>query len=299
MFRIGLFFVLLVVSIAAVAQQTIPSKIPFRLRDNVINVQAVIDGKNVSAVLDSGTGGVVVSKSLAGKLGLHLTRSSFQAMGAGKGNQSLFPIKLRTLQFGPLDWHNVTGYAINLHSISTSSGFQVDALLGYPIFRNHAIRINYPKRYVKIYLEGDSPGCGNPIPIEIVHNVPVVVAKIKVRPHSKVKTVHLVVDLGSRHYNYLGDKFLRTEPGKSLFANGHEQVVGDGTGGHAKGVVARFAELDVGTQHFHDVTFALTKQVKAFNLKKVEGSLGVPLWRGGVITFDYPDKQLCIRTPHK
>jgi hypothetical protein len=295
MLRIGLLLVLLTISGTVVAQQAIP----FQLRDNLISVPATIGGKSISAVLDSGTGTMLVSKSLAAKLGLQMHDSSLQAAGVGSANQSLFPVKLQTIRFGPVDLHKVSGYAINLDSISSSSGFRVDALLGYPVFVDHAIRVNYAKRYVLIYPEGESPTCPNPIPIKIIHNVPVVVAKAKTRPDTEARTVHLVVDLGSRHYNYLGAAFLETKSGKTLYAKGRKQVVGSGTGGHSKGVVAKFAELSIGSQNFHDVTFALTKQVKAFNLKEIHGSLGVPLWKGGVVTFDYTEKRLCIETPHK
>ena len=49
--------------------------IPFKLRDNLIKLQATVDGKKVTAVLDSGSGGLLVSKALAGKLGLQIGRA--------------------------------------------------------------------------------------------------------------------------------------------------------------------------------------------------------------------------------
>lgn len=295
MFRVSLFLALLAVTGSAFAHQ----KIPFKLRDNVINVHAVIDGKGVSTALDSGTGALAVSKGLAAKLGLKLTNISAEAAGGGSKKQSLSLIKINSLKLGSLVLSNVSGYALSLHTISSSSGFKIDALLGYPIFRDHVIRINYAKRYVSIYPEDRPLACKSPIHIQIIHNVPVVVAKIKVTPKSEAKKEHLIVDLGSRHYSYLGGDFIKTVIGRELYAKGHKQVVGDGTGGIAKGVVTRLAELDLGQQHFHDVKFALTKQVKAINLKGIEGTLGVPLWNGGVITFDYPNNKMCIETPHK
>src|SRR5690625_3286842 len=246
-----------------------PYVIPFKLKDNLIKVQATINGEKVTAVLDSGTGGLILSKALAVKRGLQLNPdSSVQAAGGGTGKQTISPVKLHATRFGTIDIHDVSRYAIDMHTLSTSSGFKIDALLGYPFFKNHAIRINYPQRTISIYPTGDAPHCANPIPIEIVHHVPVITAKISAQPGAKTKTYHLIVDLGSRHHSYLGEKFLKTKTGKTLFAQGHLQRIGDGTAGVMEGVVTELAKLDVGTQHFRDVNFALTKDVKAFNLQE-------------------------------
>jgi hypothetical protein len=276
------------------AQQTVP----FHLRNNLVSVQATINGEEVGAVLDSGTGTVIISRSLATRLGLKLG-DSLQAAGGGAGDQSIFPVKLKHVEFGSLALADVPAYAIDLDSISSSSGFTVDALLGAPFFSKHVVRVDYTNSTVSIHGEGTSPACPNPIPLKLVHNVPVVVAKVKSRPGSAPRTVNLVVDLGSRHYSYLGSAFLQSDLGKTLYAGGHKRSIAVGTGGRAMGVVTTFAELAIGAQDFHDVEFALTNEIKAFDLKEIDGSLGVPLWKGGVITFDYPRHQLCIQTPHE
>lgn len=293
MLHLGLMLWLLASPTVAAAPQTIR----FQLRDNLISVSAAINGEHVNAVLDTGTGTIAVSTSLAARLGLKLGQSARQAEGGGTGDQSLFPVTLRRVQLGPVDLHDVQGFAINLDSISSSAGLKIDALMGYPIFSDHVVRIDYGKQRISIQPGTAALACQNPVPFRIIDDGPVVVAQVRIRPGGKTHTVHLVVDLGSRHYNYLGSNFLRTGPGKTLYAGGPQQVVGNGAGGRVKGVVTKVAELDIGAQRFHDVTFALTTQVKAFNLKEIDGSLGVPLWKGGVITFDYPRKQLCIQTP--
>ena len=294
MLRVVLLLVLSVMPGLVAAQQTVP----FHLRNNLVSVQATINGEEVSAVLDSGTGTVIISKSLATQLGLKLG-ASLQAAGGGAGDQSIFPVRLKRVEFGSLALADVSAYAIDLDSISSSSGFTVDALLGTPFFSKHIVRVDYTNSTVSIHAEGTSPACPNPIPLKFVHNVPVVVATVKSRPDSAPRTVNLVVDLGSRHYSYLGSAFLQSDLGKTLYAGGHKQSIAVGTGGKAMGVVTTFAELGIGAQDFHDVDFALTKGIKAFDLKEIDGSLGVPLWEGGVITFDYSRHQLCIQTPHE
>ena len=91
----------------------------FRPHDNLVSVQATINGKTVNAFLDSGSGTMVVSKSLATELGLQLGHSPLQASGGGTGNQSLFPVKLKSVEFDSLALSDVSGYAIDLGSISS------------------------------------------------------------------------------------------------------------------------------------------------------------------------------------
>lgn len=292
--RVALLLAFLAVPGPGGAQQTVP----FHLRNNLVSVPATINGETASAVLDTGTGTVIVSKSFAARLGLRLGASSLQASGGGAGDQSIFPVELKRVEFASLALADVPAYAIDLDSISSSSGFTIDALLGAPFFRRHVVRVDYTNSTVSIYAEGTSPACPHPIPIKLVHDVPVVVARVRSRPGSAPRTVNLVVDLGSRHYSYLGSAFLQSDLGQALYAGGHKRSIAVGTGGQAMGVVTTFAELDIGAQAFHDVDFALTRDIKAFDLKEIDGSLGVPLWEGGSITFDYPRHRLCIQTPH-
>ena len=88
--------------------------------------------------------------------------------------------------------------------------------------------------------------------------------------------------------------FVRSEAGKALIASGKVQQVGHGTGGQVQGSVAAVAELRLGGTVFPGVEAALSSGVKAFEIGLFDGSLGVPFWKAGTITFDYPAKTLCI-----
>jgi hypothetical protein len=44
---------------------------------------------------------------------------------------------------------------------------------------------------------------------------------------------------------------------------------------------------------------ALTSHVEAFKAGLVDGTLGVPLWARGVVTFDYTRQQVCFDLPAK
>lgn len=104
-----------------------------------------------------------------------------------------------------------------------------------------------------------------------------------------------MVDLRSRGGALnLGGPFLRTSIGEAFLAAGHSAKVGHGVGGKVHGIVAESAELRVGGLVFTDLRTQLTSQIPAFEAGLFDGTLGVPLWQNGKVTFDFPARQLCI-----
>jgi hypothetical protein len=45
---------------------------------------------------------------------------------------------------------------------------------------------------------------------------------------------------------------------------------------------------------FRELEIKLTSEIAAFDAGVIDGTLGVPLWEQGSITFDYPARKLCI-----
>jgi hypothetical protein len=92
----------------------------------------------------------------------------------------------------------------------------------------------------------------------------------------------------------VGGPFVRSEKGQALMRSGASKQVGHGTGGAVQGSVARVAQLRLGQTSVADMEVALTSGSAAFETGLFDGTLGVPFWKGGVITFDYQANSLCI-----
>jgi hypothetical protein len=97
----------------------------------------------------------------------------------------------------------------------------------------------------------------------------------------------------------LGGPFLETTDGEALQKMGATKQLGTGTGGRIEGSEATLARLQVGKLRVDGLKVALTSHVGAFKAGLVDGTLGVPLWAGGVVTFDYPRQQVCFDLPAK
>jgi hypothetical protein len=274
------------------------ASIPFELIDNLVVVEANINGRAQRSVLDSGASVIVVDQFFSQDLGLSEQQSIGEVAGAGAQAQQLRPVEISSLMVGPLRLAHVPSYSVNLEHLTASAGFPIALLLGSPVFKDGAVSVDYVRRQVSFGPTGSLGECEDPIPMAIVHDVPMVEVQLKPTPESEPVHLKLIVDLGTRHRAMvIGGPFVRSPVGRALMQTAAMQKVGHGTGGKVEGSVARMAEVMLGSSRVTDLEVALTPGVAAFESGAFDGSLGVPLWKNGVITFDYPAQVLCI-TPH-
>ena len=278
----------------AAAQQ---ATVPFQLQDNLIRVPVQLNGRSVEAVLDSGTGGLVIDRAFAASLGLHSGASTGKAVGGG-APEPIYPVTIGNLDFGPEPMKSVSAFALNLDNLSSSAGFPVRVILGHPVFMKRAVLINYPARDVVFFPVGVEPPCTDPIPLTFLDGVPVVTATLRATATSLPVKLRLIVDLGTRQFAaMLGGPYLNSSDGKKLEKLGHSMQVGTGTGGVIMGRSVSVDDLTVGSHHFRDLGIALTRHNGAFVKGVVDGSLGVPLWKRGTIIFDDAHQRLCLNVP--
>jgi hypothetical protein len=282
-----------VLSVSARAQSA--QSIPFQLEDNLVHIDATLDGKPTSAVLDSGTGAILVNRDSAARLGLKEGAAIGVAPGGGTHPEALYPTVIDRLTVGPVSLAATPAVIMNTHSLSASAGFPIDVLVGTPVFLQGPVRIDYPARRVTFYAPENAPACTDPIPLAIKNGVPLAMVTLKPAQSAAPVTLYLYVDLGTRHIAaMIGGKFLRTSDGQALWAHGAPQQIGTGTGGAVAGIAVKADELTLGNRVYPALPIALTKDVPAFNTGDVDGTLGVPLWKEGAITFDYANHHLCL-----
>ena len=271
------------------------AKEAFELKDNLVRLPAIVDGRQVTSVLDSGTSQVILDRPTSERIGLLTSSPTASALGGGSGPQPLSPIVIQRVQVGSVQLENVNGFAMTLKPLSTSAGFQIEVLLGGPIFESHVVQVDYQAHRVSFLKPERFPDCKNPIPIAISSGVPVATVLLNPKDGSPPITLHMIVDLGTRHYAaVIGGRLLDTEEGKALLARARPAKVGTGTGGAVEGSVLDIGRIDIGSQTFTNVQVALTRDIKAFQGATIDGTLGVPLWNKGSITFDYSHRQLCL-----
>ena len=185
---------------------------------------------------------------------------------------------------------------MDLSPLSTSAGFSVELLLGEPVFAHQIVQIDYHTSRVEFTSAGEKMVCDEPIPMTLSHGVPIVEAELQTDAASPPKKLRLIVDLGTRHFAAMvGGSYLDSPEGRRLQQRATPEQVGAGVGGAVTGSVVRVASLAVGGQRQDYVPVALTRQVRAFETGGADGTLGVPFWKTGSITFDYAHGSICLR----
>jgi hypothetical protein len=270
--------------------------VPFQLDDNLVRFSATLNGHLANAVLDSGTGAVIVSRDAARRFDLKEGQAIGVADGGGAAAQQLFPTVIDSLAIGPLHLARVSAVTMEVGFLSQSAGFPIDVVVGSPVFATAPVLIDYSARRVTFFGADRAPSCASmSIPIEIVNNVPIATVTLKSDASTSPAALHLIVDLGTRRFAAtIGGKFLDTAAGRALWARGKPQQVGTGSGGSAQGVAVNVDGLTIGDHALSDVQIALTRQVPAFEKGFADGTLGVPVWKDGAITFDYPNRNVCL-----
>lgn len=269
--------------------------VPFQVRDNLIVLAIKVNGQPQTAVLDSGSGALVIDDKVAARLDLRAKESIGEVAGAGAEAQQLRPVEIASVVFGPVQLQRHIAYAVNLTQLSSSAGFPIDVIVGAPVFKDRVVTLDYRRKLATFAPGGSAYGCATPIPMTIVHDVPVIEAALQPTEGAKPIRLKLVVDLGTRHNSLmLGGAFVRSDAGKAMFERGVPRQVGHGTGGPVQGAIARAAAIGIGPIRVAPQDVALTAGVGAFDAAGFDGSLGVPFWNQGSITFDYGANKICI-----
>jgi len=282
-------------AIASAQQPAVPVQLKFQFQDNLIRVPVTLNGQAIEAVLDSGTGAIAIDHAFAQSLHLDIGDAIGTVPGGGKP-VPMYPVILDHLDFGPEHFSFTPAVTLDLSPFSDSAGFSIRLLLGLPVFRASILRVDYPARTITFL--PTAPACADPIPFHLYGGGPLIAATVIASPGSPPQTLHFIVDLGTRRYAaMIGGKFVDSADGEALRAAGHAGQVGTGTGGAVQGTVASIAGLTVGAHHFANLTVALTHQVGVLEQGTADGTLGVPLWQGGAVTFDYERQTVCFEWP--
>ena len=295
---VGISCALALQATCALAGARHPNTLNFHLTDNIIRFPVVLNGHKVGGTLDSGTGALAVDRRFALSLGMRQGKMVGTAAGGGAVAERVYPVTIDQLDFGPERLTHVAGVALDLNHLSSANGFPVDVILGRPAFERRALRINYPKRRITFLAQGAKAACADPIPVKLAAGVPVVAVTLQATPSARPKILHMIVDLGTRYWAaVVGGPFLNTAEGRALEKRGVRTQLGTGTGGRVEGKSVRIAKMIVGKHKFKNLTIGLARHVKTFQLGIADGSLGVPLWDKGIITFDDAHHELCLDLP--
>ena len=270
-------------------------RIPFELSGHHIFLQCRVNGSEpLWFLLDSGASLSIIDDRRARNLRLEQTGRDL-AGSIGEPAQISYVNNVSLELLGAKLAPQVIATA-PLDLLESVAGRSVDGILGYELFKDYVVEINYEARII-ILLDSNAfsySGSGEILPLEIENNLPYIQAAV-VQPGADNIVGRFVIGTGASDALTLNKPFAETY--QLLKASGKMvQAMAAGLGGESKMIATRIANLQIGNLIIKDPITAVS-QDEVGDLSKTEfaGLIGGELLRRFDVFYDYGHRRLILQ----
>jgi predicted aspartyl protease len=279
-------------AMAAGARITDPSgvtTVPIELENNHIYADALVDGKKVRVIVD--TGGVnLLTPASAKRLGI-TAEGKLAAAGVGEERADLALAHGREVRLGSAVLENPVFYVIDLGTLPAAEGTEIDGLVGFEMFRRFRVTIDYAAKTLTLAdpARFKPPEGAHVVPFDLADRIPIVTGTLDGLP------VRITVDTGSRSSLTLHGPFVKQHGLVERYGAASETVVGWGVGGPSRGRPARLGTLTLGDVAVKGIAGDLFTGTKgSFANPDHSGNLGGGVLRRFTVAFDYDAKKMYL-----
>jgi len=274
-------------------------KINFELINNLMVVPVEVNGTELSFILDSGVGTPILF-NLADQDSIQLKNvSEITINGLGEGE----PISALSSSGNFFKLGNIRNFVQKLYVVmdgginfSPSLGIPIHGIIGYDLFKDFVVDINYVTKSIRFYDPVDytykHKNKSNTLPIDIINKKAYLDAEVGLRNDERFD-VKLLLDTGSSDAVWLFE-----DEDLSVPKEYYEDFLGKGLAGDIYGKRTRINHLKIGNYELDNAKAAFPDMVTFSSIKNLgdrNGSLGGEVLRRFNITFDYPNEQITIR----
>ncbi len=276
-------------------------KIRFELVNNLIIIPIEINGAKLSFILDSGVKRPILF-NLSDQDSIQLNNvSELTIRGLGVGN----PIKAlssrgNTFKIKSLINNDQQVYVVldKEMNFSPSLGVPVHGIIGYDLFRDFVVDVNYHAQTLRFY----NPGHYRPKPKKKSQTLSLSIIDSKAYLDGEVITederevpVKLLIDTGSGDAIWL---FKDIEKGLGVPQKNFDDYLGKGLNGHIYGKRTKIKGIKIGDFTLEDVKAAFPDMESygaVKNLGNRNGSLGGEVLKRFDIVFNYPENKIILK----
>lgn len=267
-----------------------PVTVPFRLLNNHIYVQALVNGHGpYTFIVDTG-GHTLVSPHVIREA--HLTAvGAAVSSGAGEGTEISGFTHLDDIAVGPVHLRGQMGIATEIYDRSIE-GIPVDGMVGFELFRRFAVTIDYGRQTLTFtdFDHFDPRGLGTAVPFRFYDHLPNVEGLIDDMP------AHFDIDTGSRSELDITAPFVAGHGLHDRYTPGVTAVTGWGVGGPARSYMVRLPSVTLGSVRVATPTAGLSlAHGGAFSDTNYDGNIGSALLKRFVVSFDYSHQRMYLR----
>ena len=291
----------LVVSFQAMGQgyvfsekQTTSKKIRFELINNLMIVPLEVNGTQLSFILDSGVNKPILF-NLADQDSVELKNVStikLKGLGTGEAIEALRS-KGNTFQLGSLVNRDQDVYVVldKEMNFSPALGHTVHGIVGYDVFKNHVVEVNYSGQFLRFHDPEDYKKRPKrksvTLPLDVRRNKAFLGAQVVVQGNNKVP-VNLLLDTGSSDAIWL---FQDDKEGLPIPETHYDEYLGKGLSGIIYGKRTQIKQLEIGPYVLKNAKAAYP-DMNSFqgiaNLRDRNGSLGGAVLKRFNMILNYP-----------
>ena len=134
-----------------------PLVIPFDFSQSELGLKVSIDGKPLSAILDTGVDPSLIDLAEAKALGLDINqRDAGEAAGFGAGRgMTVFPAKIKGLTIGQREFQPFDALASDMRSLTKADQPRLDMVLGYSFLSDKIVLVDYVTGRLAIFDRAD------------------------------------------------------------------------------------------------------------------------------------------------
>ena len=276
---------------AAIAGGAASVTVPFRLLNNHVYVQAMVDGKGpYTFIVDTG-GHTLLSSKVVTQAGLKPVGQSVES-GAGEGHSTTGFVRYGEIAIGGVKLTDQMGFATEIYDKSIE-GIAVDGMVGFELVRRMVTTIDYGKQtltFTDPTKFKPTPSLGVAVPFVFYDHLPNVAGSVADLP------TRFDIDTGSRSQIDFTGPFVKAKDLKSRFSKGVSAVVGWGVGGPSRSYTVRVAALKLGPVQVDGVAAGLAEDKSGSMADpNYDGNVGSGLLKQFVVTFDYAHQVMYLK----
>ncbi|PCJ92700.1 MAG: aspartate aminotransferase [Flavobacteriaceae bacterium] len=276
-------------------------KVRFKLINNLIIMPIDVNGVKLSFILDSGVNKPIlfnISDQDSVQIN-NVSEVTIRGLGDGEPIKAL-KSKQNFFEIGEIRNKDQALYVVldKALNLSPSLGVPVHGIIGYDLFRDFVIEINYVKKTIKFHdpelYQHKEHKKSKTLPLVIERNKAYVEGGIMLND-SETVPVRLLVDTGSSDAVWL---FEDQEKGLELPIKNYEDFLGRGLSGNIFGKRTKVNSFAIGGFTLNDAKAAFPDIASFGNIKNLgnrNGSIGGEVLKRFNIVFDYSKNRVTFR----
>lgn len=276
-------------------------KVNFKLINNLIIIPIEVNGAELSFILDSGVSKPILF-NVSDQDSIQLRNvSEITIRGLGDGD----PIKALSSKDNFFKLKEIRNFNQLLYVVldkdmnfSPTLGIPIHGIIGYDLFRDFVVEINYASEYIKFhdpkFYKGKENSKSQTLPLFIRRNKAYIDGNIGLN-ETKDVPVKLLIDTGSSDAVWL---FRDEEKGLGIPKQNYQDFLGQGLNGSIYGKRTKVNRINLGRFALKDAKAAFP-DMETFSTSVVtgnrNGSIGGAILKRFNIIFDYPGKEITLK----